>query len=653
MERKAPDVKAAKKGILELRRKLAAREGKYIRNMNRYMNNGVRREDLWTPYVWPQAYVLPSQTSEGVQTQFNIVKSCVDTLTSRVSESTVRPFFNALNGDYDTDRTCKSLQHHFDFWLDEQHAYPKSVMCFRDACIFDMGVMEVDAEAKSIDRIPPWEYFIDPAEYMHHAVTRVMRWRKHYPLAACMQYTDNAKLKEDYARDPYRQGEYANYYDLINGYRYDFFGSEPVSEPVKLDYEEYSGFYRRPFVEIFYTKPIKGFFSVSLADDLYPIQRQIDELVKRFDDATRNTPLAIILVPKGSGLKASNLQNKVTAYEYVGGENGEVKFLTPTPINPEWLELLNMYMENAYKLAGISQLSANSEKPADIESGKALQTLEDAESNRFNVQLQQFTHFLVDVSRVCIDTFPGPDKILPKKIMRDNVTWGMARQERNKYSIQFAAASILSKDPSTKLQQVQDMANGGLIDKSMVSHFLQVPDLEGVRTIQAASYDASQKIIQDTIEGDTPEYWMTCDLEMLKSEVIKKVNILMSVGDDEKYIKKLIDLLGKVSRAADAAAKQNASPPPPVEHVKDNAYDGEQIKTMAMVSGMVNRGELSPEQAQALIAGGYPKMKPEDIQAMVKPAASPLGAGVGGQPPAAIPAQPPVTGNQMTGATNA
>ena len=63
-------------------------------------------------------------------------------------------------------------------------------------------------------------------------------------------------------------------------------------------------------------------------------------------------------------------------------------------------------IKKAYELEGISEMSAQSKKPADVESGKAMQTLEDIESDRFNVQLQRFTHFLVDVSRLCIDVFP-------------------------------------------------------------------------------------------------------------------------------------------------------------------------------------------------------------------------------------------------------
>jgi hypothetical protein len=654
----------ARDGLTDLRKNLSAREGKYIRNMNRYMNNGVRREDLWTPYVWPQAYVTPAQNTDGVQTQFNIIKSCIDTLTSKVSEARVRPYFNPLHGDYDTNRACKALQQHFDYWLEEQKAYEKSISCFRDCAVFDMGVMYIDAEKLILERIPPWEYFIDPAEYMHHTVTHVMRWRKHFPLAYAIGDMENPKLKDRLAMDIHDKDEYAEYYDLYNGKKWEFYGSELIHEPVDLDYKQENGLYQRPYKEIYYTEPLKGFFSQSLADSLYPIQREVDELVRRFDNATRNMPIALAFVPKGSGLKATQLGNAVQAYDVLSGtENGQVQFVTPSPMSQEWIQLLEMYIKKAYELEGISEMSAQSKKPSDVESGKAMQTLEDIESDRFNVQLQRFTHFLVDISRLCIDVFPSGKSILPPKIMRDSVTWGDARKDKEKYSIQFSAASVLSKDPDRKMVQVQAMINGGFIDRSMASHFMQLPDLEGVQTILGAGYDAAQKIIDACLKDQDYDYWQTVDLQQLESEIVKQMNVLISVGDDEKYIKRLGALLEKVNGEKILVNKflQPPVPQPPPEPMKDKAFDAGQVKALTELLEKVNNGMLSAEQGGGVMLAMFPGIKPHIAAEMIKktvppnagmgntPGASPQGSG--GESPAASP--PEGSGNQMTGGNNA
>ena len=650
----------ARDGLSALRKNLSAREGKYIRNMNRYMNNGVRREDLWTPYVWPQAYVMPAVNTDGVQTQFNLIKSCIDTLTSKVSEARVRPYFNPLHGDYDTGKACKALQQHFDYWLDDQKAYEKSVSCFRDSAVFDMGVMYVDAAKICLERVPPWEYFIDPAEYMHNEVTHVMRWRKHYPLAALINTMDNPKLEEYLAYDLQAKDEYAEYYDLYSGKKWEFYGSEQVHAAIDLDYRQtHNGLYKRPFQEIYYTEPLKGFFSQSLADSLYTIQREVDELVKRFDNATRNMPLALAFVPKGSGLKASQLNNAVTAYDVLsGGENGQVNFVTPSPMSQEWIQLLEMYMKKAYALEGISEMSAQSKKPADVESGKAMQTLEDIESDRFNVQLQRFTHFLVDISRLCIDVFPAGKAILPPKLMRESVSWGDARNDKDKYSIQFSAASMLSKDPDRKMVQIQAMINGGFIDRSMASHFMQLPDLEGVQTILGANYDAAQHIIDECLNGEKYEYWETVDLQELESNIVKQMNILLSSGDDEKYLKRLAELLQKVNDEKTLVNDflKPKMPPPPPEPLKDKAFDSGQISGLLGILEKMNTGLIVQAQAAALMSVMYPGLPPQAVQAMIQtmPPVSANGipgpSAPGGAEGAPAPGN---TGNPMTGANNA
>jgi hypothetical protein len=266
---------------------------------------------------------------------------------------------------------------------------------------------------------------------------------------------------------------------------------------------------------------------------------------------------------------------------------------------------------------------------------------------------------------VCIDVFPESKTILPEKIMRDRVTWGDARGQRDKYAIQFSAASSLSKDPDKKMVQVQSMINGGFIDKSMASHFMQLPDLEGVFTIAGANYDAIQKIIKDTIEGDTTEYWQTVDLQALKGEIVKKMNVLIAADDDEKYIGRLGALLKQVNQEQkDVADYINAPPPPPPpEPLKDKSMDSGQITGLLAILDKVNTHGLSMEQAGAVIGAAYPDINPDTLAKLIKPMPAPLAqaAGIpGASPPGGMGASilpppapaPAPAGNLMTGATN-
>lgn len=603
--------------------KLSGREGKYTRNMNRFNNNGIRREDLWTPYVMPQAYVNPAQGAEGVQTQINVIKSAIQTIASKISQANIRPFFIPSDGTYDTTQACLKLQGYFDIWLDEQHAYPKSVMAFRDAAIFDVGVMHVDAENRSLARVPSWEYFIDPGEYLHGLVTETMRYQKNFSLLSLYAKIDNPKIKKLIDEDRHCQGQFVEYWDLYQGKKYEFFDGKQMRDPVKIDYTQYGGLYRRPFVEIFYEKPIKGFFSTSLCDDLYPIQRQIDEMVKRLDAATRNAILQMILVPKGSGLKASVLENNVRAYDFTPGPDGGAPIsISPPAINQQFVELLQLYIKQAYDMAGVSQLSAQSKAPSNLESGKALDTMEDIESDRFNVQLQQFTHLLVDCARVAIDCFPSDQRILERPGKNERVTWGDVRKQRDLFHIQFSAASSLSKDPNEKFQQIQMLANMGLIDKSQMRHFAQLPDLQGVYTAIDSSHNHGEAVIERCIKTGDITYLETLDGMDFEKQIVSRLNQMESAGDKKEYIDNLTKLLVKVNTTNKVISQKNAPPPPP-EPFRDQSMDSGQIQNLALILEKLNAGTITPQMARPLLMAAYPKIPPALIQQMTAPPAQP------------------------------
>lgn len=604
--------------LLFLYSKLSAREGKYTRDMNRYNNNGVRRESIWDMNTAPQAYVTPAQGVEGVQTQLNLIKSCIDAITSRISQANVRPFFNPVNGSYDTTDACKTAQHFFDIWLDEQHAYPKSVMCFRDAAIFDMGVIHVNPLSKGLQRVAPWEYFLDPAEYNHGCVTRAMVYKKQFPLAGIAQFSDNSEIKKLFADDPHLKGQYVTYYDLYGGQLWQFFEDKQLAEPIKLDFEQYGGLYRRPFVEMFYTKPARGFYSTSLADDLYPIQRQVDAMVTRLDQASRKALLNLILLPNESGLKVSNLENGVTGYSYKGGPDGGVPtIMTPPAINEQFIQLLELYISKGYQMIGMSELSAQSRKPAGLDSGKALQTMEDIESDRFNTVLQQFVHFLVDSSRVAIDCFPASDPILPRDIGRGKLTWGDLRKQRDLFSVQFSAASSLSKDPEEKRNEIQFLIDSGLIDKGAVAKFYQMPDLEGVYTLSTSAEAYVEKIINNAVKNGKIEYAETVDLQLLKSKALAMMNQLMAAGDDPKYVDNLTNLLVKViDDQKKMISVMNPETPPPPSDPSALALDAGQIKAMSEVVLQVSQG-MPPESGRAILALSFPAAPPDQLDAII------------------------------------
>lgn len=594
-------------------------EGVMVRNRNRYENNGIIRKSLWEPKNPPSTYMSPAKGTNGVQTQLNVIKSCIDTLTSKVSEAAVRPYFNSIGGDFDTRNLIVQIQKYFDVWFDEQHGIPKSTMCFRDACTYSKGIMYVDPESQGLSRIEPWMYSINPGEYDSKTITEVaLNFGRYVPLAKFKDYVTNKKLKEMLEKDTHQYGKYDIYWDLYQGYKYEMFDGEFITDPLKVDYEQYGGLYRRPFVEIWYNQPMNGYFPPSMADDLYAIQKEVDEILKRMDVATRNAIVGMVLIPEGAGFKGSDIENGYHVYPYQPSVDGaKPEIVTPAPMAMEWVTILKQYMAWAYEIVGISQVSAMSKVPSNVESGKMLDSIENAESERFNQQLQQFTHFGIDCTRVAIDCFPRDKPIIEKKTSGDKLTWGQVRDKRQLYEIQFTPASILSKNPEEKFQQIQGLAQSGVIDKGMISDLLQIPDIEKAESTVSASYHYCQRIIRDAVKDDDYDYSETVNLDMLLRECIKELNVMYANGDKPEYTNRVKKLMHTVlDKIQGLAVLQKPQPPQaPFEPLRDYSFDAGQTKALQELASSA----LPPGTKIAIATAAYPKIPPELLNSMFTP----------------------------------
>ena len=200
----------------------------------------------------------------------------------------------------------------------------------------------------------------------------------------------------------------------------------------------------------------------------------------------------------------------------------------------------------AYELAGISQLSAQSKKPSGVISGVALDTLEDVESERFEVIVQDYIHQFVELAELCVEILPEGANILPDTMDRAKVKWGDIKKQKDLFKVQFSAGSALAKDPATKIQQIQQIQGLGINLQPILPQLLEIPDLETAYSVTTASYDYVQSVIQTAAETGKLEYVGVVNMEMLFSECVRWILRLSADEANKDYIKNLIQLAEKV-----------------------------------------------------------------------------------------------------------
>ena len=533
----------------------STRRGKYYRNYRRYNYTPFADlENISNPSVVGY-YEQPAENEEDTTNtpQINIIKSCIDTLTSKIAQSKVRPFFNTQNGTFKDIQTVKQAQAFFDLYYDLQNVNKKVSEAFRDSCIFEKGCIYIDEVTKEITKALPWQVFVRPAEVTYGKITRVYYERKDYPTTLLAEtLVKKAKCENcDYV-------VYGIYYDTFNHIKAILINNQVVETtpytPSKV-----------PFIFLHYCSPIVGDTSQSIVDMLNSIQLEIDNLMMKIKDASQLNPALTFCVPKGSSVKTSQLNNRVgQILEYNATPNmtgSPVTVATPAFIDGQYMQLVEELKQSAYELVGISQLSAMSTKPTGLNSGVALSTMENIESDRFETQLNQVIRAYVDIAKTCIEVFPEEDTILPEDNQRVSIKWKDIVEESNKMVVQFSAADSLSKDPSTKLQQLQMLAQTGIIPQTRIAQFMELPDIQSGYSLSNNAINAVLTCINDCIEKDNfnvPDY---IPFLMLKEEIINTQLSLKAAAsaenDNQADIAKLTKLYEAVeTKEADWQADQ-------------------------------------------------------------------------------------------------
>ena len=470
-----------------------------------------------------------SRYDTTVDMSLNVIKSCIDTLTSKIASTKVRPYFNTVNGSFKDVRVVRQAQQYFDQSFEYKNINKVVSDCFKNACIFDTGVIYVNPKDHSIKNVLPWQVYYRPAEKTYDKLTRVYYERKQMPTTLLPDY----KGEEEYIA-------YGEYYDINNHIHAEMYSDG------KVVIHEYNADVL-PFVFLNYCSPIVGGSSNSIVDMLVSIQIEINSLANTVKDASQLTPANTIFVPEGSNISIRKVNNGIgNVVGYAASPNmttSPVTVATPSFIDPQYMKTIEELKEAAYEMVGISQLSATSQKPTGLDSGVALQTMENIESDRFEMQLNAVIRAYTEIAKVCMKVFDPEEDILPQDQYRANIKWSDIVDEEKNMKVQFSSADALSKDPSTKLQILQALAQSGIIPTSTIGKYLEIPDLEKGYSIINNTWEAVQTVIERCIDENIYEIPSFVPYTLLQQEILNTqlslytADPVANVGDINKLAK--------------------------------------------------------------------------------------------------------------------
>jgi hypothetical protein len=159
------------------------------------------------------------------------------------------------------------------------------------------------------------------------------------------------------------------------------------------------------------------------------------------------------------------------------------QWVTPMAVNSDLFNHLVFMHNKAFEEVGLSQLSVTSQKPAGLNSGKALREYNDLETERFASFAQSWEQFHVELGSLQIEEAQRLKASKRQVIVNavssegiDKVNFAKINLDENSYIMQAYPVSSLPKTPAARFQYVEEMAQAGFIDAQEAMQLLDYPD---------------------------------------------------------------------------------------------------------------------------------------------------------------------------------
>lgn len=495
----------------------------------------------------------------------NVSKSCVDTLVSRITQSKPKPTFLTDNGDYRERKIAKELNQFIMGEFYRCKAYSLGEMSLRDGCIFGDGFVKVFEKDNKVElqRTLGTELFADkddswygnPRQLVEFKLSDRNVLRAMYPDAklniqnATKAFIDGSGESQETVSDQIIVVE-AWHLPSCEGAddgRHVIVCSAGVIEDEKWDKDYF------PFAKLPYDAHSVGWFSQGLVEAGMGTQLGIDNLIRTISESINLMGVPVVWMDELSKIVETSFNNRI-------GTIGKYRGTLPTYMNPqsnapELYEHLKWLIQEYYQMAGISSLSAAAQKPAGLNSGAAIRSYDELQTDRFASLSKRYEKFYIDLAYLVIDkakdiadregkyttVYPGKDGVREVDLKSDLL--------KDTYVIQCFDESSLPRDPAGRQAKLSEMLASGEISQQEFRRLSNFPDLEQDDKL---AFALEERILYclDRIVNDgkytPPDAFILDPTNMAETKTIQYINMYAISRLEEKRMQYLRDFLTQI-----------------------------------------------------------------------------------------------------------
>lgn len=476
----------------------------------------------YTPTFWNGYQLSNSGRPVGAvrdRLTYNIIQSCIDTVTAMIQTNKPMPMFLTEQGSSRVQQRAKKLNSFCYGIYYENDVYKLGPIVFRDACVFGEGIIHVYGENGHVrcERVLPYEILVDYLE-SHYGPphTRSLHRIKN------IDRTELAERFPDKAKEIAAMSATAHFITASNRSVADTVtvveswrlptGSRPglhvlSTENTILGKSDYTDSFF-PFAIMRYSPRLYGFFAQGMAEQLVPIQVELNRTLISIQRSLYLGGTHKIFVKNGSKIIKSHFDNMIgTILEYAG--DTPPQYVVPQLVQPEIYAHLDWVRTAGYQLPGVSQMGATSVKTPGVNSGRAMRTEQNINTQRHQTIEQSYNDCLgVELAKIIVSVarreYENGTQVkvkVPGKRFVQSIKWKDVSLEDDEFVLQIYPVSKLPKDPDGRLSAIQEMMQSGLCTPSQGKRLLDFPDLEAEEALSNATSDYLHKILDDIIDS--------------------------------------------------------------------------------------------------------------------------------------------------------
>lgn len=512
---------------------------------------------------------------------FNLIQSCTDTLVSRLSQNKPAPVFLTDNSDYKQRHLAKQLNNFILGEFYQTKAYEKATKILKDGIVIGTGCLKVyedDNGKVAIDRVLEADLYTDDNDslngnpktlYQLKLVDRKVLLNKYPKFKEAINNIPNSVPDNSSGT----QATTTDQIMIVEAWKLPSFegagdGLHAVACPgVPLGTEKYEKD-KFPFVFLNYSEPFLGFWSQSLADQLFGTQISLNRILYTIARSITIMGVPRVLVEQGSKIAKTSFNNEVGSIITYSGVKPE--YVTAPCNSPELYSERDKLIQYGYQQCGVSALQASSQKPQGLDSGEAIRSYDDISSDRFAELSRKYDNVFVELAYLITDCARDIamrdgkyQTIYPNKDGTKEVDLPKLDLIKDPFVIQCFNVSSLPRDPAGRMQKVAELVQSGMISIKEGRRLMNFPDLEQMEKLANASEERIFKYLDEIVEDgkyNPPDPFM--DLNLAQELVVQYYNLYVAANLEESKAQKLRDFFNRIQTLKTAATPPNQVIPP-------------------------------------------------------------------------------------------